>query len=136
MVWVLYGGAAVLLPWMIVLGVTLHGTVVARHWSTAWIGLDVMETAGMALTGTLIVRRDPRVVIGASATMALLLADAWFDMATAQPRWDYLQSMVLALFVEIPLAVGCAAVAWSAPRWSTARPGPQKANGSPCRKKA
>ncbi len=113
----LLGFALVLLPWMAVLGLTLPSTVSARHWSSAWIGLDVLETAGLALTGWLLLRRDVRVVPAASATAALLVADAWFDLTTAQPRWDYLQAIALALVVELPLAAACAAVAHSAPRW-------------------
>ncbi len=30
---------------------------------------------------------------------------------------DYLQAMLLAAVVELPLALVCAAIAWSAPRW-------------------
>ncbi len=59
---------------MVVLGLTLPATVSARHWSSAWIGLDVLETAGLAATALLILRRDARVVMSASATVALLVA--------------------------------------------------------------
>jgi hypothetical protein len=45
------------------------------------------------------VRRDV-----ASATAALLVVDAWFDVLTA-PRHQLLQACVLALLVELPLAV-------------------------------
>lgn len=114
---VLLGSAFVLLPWMVVLGLTLPATVSARHWSSAWIGLDVMETTGLAATALLMMRRDARVAMSASATAALLVADAWFDMATAQPKLAYVQAMVLALLVELPLAAVCAMVALTAPRW-------------------
>ena len=115
--WALLGIAVVLLPWMVVLGVTLPATVPARHWAEAWIGFDVMETAGLAFTGWLVLRRDLRVRMVASATAAFLVADAWFDITTAQPRWDLLQAALLAFLVEIPLAALCCAIALSAPRW-------------------
>ena len=99
------------------LGVTLPGTVSARHWSTAWIGLDVLETTGLAITGWLVLRRDARVAMTASATAALLVADAWFDMATARPQLDYLEAMLLALVIELPLAAACVVLAYSAQRW-------------------
>ena len=83
--WALLGAAAVLLPWTVVLGISLPATQSARHWAVAWIGLDVMETTALAVTGWLVLRRDVRVRIAASAAGAFLLADAWFDITTAQP---------------------------------------------------
>lgn len=121
-VWVLGATALVLLPWMLVLGLTLPATVSARHWSSAWIGLDVLETAGLGLTALFVHRRDSRVVMTASATAGLLVADAWFDVATAQPKFDYVQSMVLALLVELPLAAACVAVGLAALRWNARHP--------------
>ena len=115
--WGLLTAAAVLLSWMVVLGVTLPTTASAQHWRAAWIGLDVMETTALAVTGWLVLRRDVRVRMAASATAAFLLADAWFDITTAQPTWDVLQATMLALFVELPLIALCAAVAVTAPRW-------------------
>ncbi len=115
--WAFLATALALLTWMAVLGVTLPTTVAVRHWSSAWIGLDVMETTGLAVTGWLVLRRDIRVMMAASATAAFLLADAWFDIVTAQPQWDFVQALLLALLVELPLAALCAAVAFSAPRW-------------------
>ena len=115
--WALLGAAAVLLPWMVVLGMSLPATESARHWAVAWMGLDVMETTALAVTGWLVLRRDMRVGMAASAAGAFLLADAWFDITTAQPTWDVLQATMLALFVELPLVVLCAILAVTAPRW-------------------
>ena len=116
--WCLLAAAAVLLPWVVVLGVSLPTTASAAHWRLAWIGLDVMETTALAVTGWLVLRRDVRVGVAASAAAAFLLADAWFDITTAQPTWDVLQATVLALFVELPLVVLCVVLAVTAPRWS------------------
>jgi hypothetical protein len=115
--WALLGAATVLLPWMVVLGISLPATESARHWAIAWMGLDVMETTALAVTGWLVLRRDVRVVMAASAASAFLLADAWFDITTAQPTWDVLQATMLAVFVELPLVVLCATVAVTASRW-------------------
>ena len=115
--WGLLGAAAVLLPWMVILGLSLPATESAQHWSLAWIGLDLMETAGLAVTGWLVLHRDIRVRMAASAAAAFLLADAWFDITTAQPDWDVVQATVLAAFVELPLAAVCVALAVTAPRW-------------------
>jgi hypothetical protein len=102
---------------MVVLGVSLPATESARHWALAWIGLDVMETMALAVTGWLVLHRDMRVRMAASAAGAFLLADVWFDITTAQPARDVLQATMLALFVEVPLVVLCAALAFTAPRW-------------------
>ena len=115
--WALLGAAAVLLPWTVVLGISLPATESARHWAVAWMGLDIMETTALAVTGWLVLRRDVRVRMAASAAGAFLLADAWFDITTAQPTWDVLQATMLALFVELPLVVLCATLAVTAPRW-------------------
>lgn len=115
--WALLGAATVLLPWMVVLGISLPATESARHWAVAWIGLDVMETTALAVTGWFVLRRDMRVGMAASAAGAFLLADAWFDITTAQPTWEVLQATMLALFVELPLVVLCATLAVTAPRW-------------------
>lgn len=115
--WGLLGAAAVLLPWMVVLGISLPTTESAHHWSLAWIGLDVMETVALAATGWLVLRRDARVRMTASAAAAFLLADAWLDLVTAQATRDVLQAALLAFVVEVPLAGLCAALALTAPRW-------------------
>jgi hypothetical protein len=115
--WALLGAAVVLLPWIVVLAITLPTTASARNWSGAWIGFDVMETTGLAVTGWLVLRRDVRVTITASATAAFLLADAWFDTTTAHPWWDLLQATMLALLVELPLAALCCAIALTAAHW-------------------
>jgi hypothetical protein len=115
--WALLGAAAVLLPWMVMLGTSLPTTESAHHWSMAWIGLDVMETTALAVTGWLVLRRDVRVRMTASAAAAFLLADAWLDIVTAQATRDVLQAALLALFIELPLVALCAALAVTAPRW-------------------
>jgi hypothetical protein len=115
--WVFLGASALLLPWMAFLAISLPTTASAGHWTGAWIGIDVMEATGLAITGWLVLRRDLRVRIAAGATGGFLLADAWFDVMTAQPTWDVLQAAMTAVLVELPLLVLCSAVALTAPRW-------------------
>jgi hypothetical protein len=115
--WGLVAIAALLLPWVAVLALTLPATAHARNWVGAWIGFDLMESIGLAVTGWLVLRRDLRVVIAASATAAFLIADAWFDVATSQPDWDLAQATILAFAVELPLAAICCVIALTATRW-------------------
>lgn len=121
--WVFLGAAALLLPWMVFLAISLPTTESAGHWTGAWIGIDVMEAVGLAVTGWLVLRRDIRVRIAAGATGALLLADVWFDLTTARPAWDVLQAALTAFLVELPLLALCGAVALTAPRWCSGSDG-------------
>jgi LPXTG-motif cell wall-anchored protein len=96
---------------MVVLAKTLPQTAEVEHWATAWIGLDVMLTAGLAATGALLRRRDPRLSPVAAATGALLLMDAWFDVTTSSGGSGRAVAVLLAVAAELPLAAACAALA-------------------------
>ncbi|MGW6575607.1 hypothetical protein ACWGAN_26065 [Streptomyces sp. NPDC054945] len=113
---VLTGAGLVLLPWVVVLAKTMPQTTEVSHWSTAWIGLDLMLAAGLTGTGTLLRRRDPRASPVAAATAALLVMDAWFDVATSAGTDGQGMALLLAAGAELPLAVACAVVAARRPR--------------------
>ncbi|MFB6616691.1 hypothetical protein ACIGFK_33780 [Streptomyces sp. NPDC085524] len=108
---VLTGAGVALVPWMLVLAKTLPQTTEVSNWSTAWIGLDLMLAAGLAGTGALLRRRDPRASPVAAATAALLLMDAWFDVTTSAGTAEQGMALLLAVGAELPLAVACAVVA-------------------------
>ncbi len=100
-----YGiGAIILIGWATYLGASLPEHNVAQHWNAAWVGLDVLIVIGLTNTAWRAGHADRRVVIPAAATAGLLVADAWMDISTAA-RSDLWQSVVLAIAVEIPLAV-------------------------------
>ncbi|MFF4251423.1 hypothetical protein ACFY1L_09465 [Streptomyces sp. NPDC001663] len=104
---VLLGAAAVLLvPWMVVLGLTPPGSTEVRNWSLAWIGLDVLMAAGCATTALLGLRGDPRARLTASATAAVAVLDAWFDITTATSGSALLQALACGV-AEGALAVAC-----------------------------
>ena len=121
--------AALLLPWMVVLAVTLPATAAARRWSVAWVGLDLMQAVGLAVTGWLVARRHPMASLLAGLTAGLLLVDAWFDVATASTGWDYAMALSLAAVVELPLAALLLFVGYRAGR-RAAEPGPAGAVGA------
>jgi hypothetical protein len=104
----LTAAGAGLLPWLVYLAVSLPASPVAWHWPAAWAGLDGMEAAGLACTGVLMLRRDPRYCLTAAATAALLIADAWFDVTTAPPGSGELTSLLMAVLAELPTAALCA----------------------------
>jgi LPXTG-motif cell wall-anchored protein len=93
-----------LLPWCVLLGITLPATASAQHWSLAWAGLDAAEAAAALATAVLLRRGSPRAGLTAAAGAALLLTDAWFDICTSAPGLDRMLAAGEAIFAEVPLA--------------------------------
>ena len=100
-----------MIPWLVLLAIELPASTVAVHWSTAWVGLDAMETIGLLSTGTLLLRRDRRCCLAATATAALIFVDAWFDVTTSAPGPAQFAAFAMAAFIEVPVSVLCAALA-------------------------
>lgn len=98
--------SVVLVPWIVWLAWTLPPESVAHHYDVAWPGFDVLLLAGLATTGVWALRRSRYLTVAASATGALLVVDAWFDVTTSSPK-DRAASVALAVLVELPLAVLC-----------------------------
>lgn len=71
-----------LLGWIVVLALRLPSRHVAPHYGLASVGFDVGLAGVMLANGVLAMRRSPRVVLTAAATAAMLVTDAWFDIAT------------------------------------------------------
>ncbi|MGW4564505.1 hypothetical protein ACWEN3_19510 [Streptomyces sp. NPDC004561] len=108
---VLLGAAAVLLvPWMVVLAVTLPGSTTVGNWPLAWVGLDVLMATGCAATAALGLRGDGRARLTASATASVAVLDAWFDITTA-PAGSALIMALACAAAEGALAVACAYLA-------------------------
>ena len=103
------GVAAVLLPWCLILAVTLPSTYQADHWKVAWIGLDCGTAIAAGLTAYLLHARNRHAALTAMAAGTLLIADAWFDVSTAAAGIDRSLSLTEALLLELPLAL-CAFV--------------------------
>jgi hypothetical protein len=101
-----------MVPWLVVLAATLPGTTRVPHWSMAWVGLDALEAIGLASTGWLLRRNDPRRCLTAMATSALLVTDAWFDITTSGSGGPLAEAIAMAVLAEIPMAVLCAVIAY------------------------
>ncbi|MBF6331008.1 hypothetical protein [Nocardia transvalensis] len=104
--WALGAVAIALIPWMVLLGRTLPAETTVRNWSVAWIGLDVLLTAGCVATALLLRRRDERSRVTAAATAAVAVLDGWFDLTTAASGPTLTQAAVCAVG-ESALAVVC-----------------------------
>jgi len=112
------GVGGFLLPWCVLLAVTLPATAQAQHWPAAWVGLDAGEAIAALATSILLARGDDRAALTAAAGGALLLTDAWFDVCTSTPGLEHMTSVAEAVFVEFPLA---AAAFWLAVRLTSNR---------------
>ncbi len=100
-----------LLPWSVVLGLTLPASTFVPDWSLAWMGLDIAEAVAALLTALLLRRGSPRASLPAMAGAGVLFADAWFDVCTSGGGLDRWLAVGEALGLELPLA---AAAIWLA----------------------
>ena len=96
-----------LLPWIAVLGTTLPQRQLSQHYRLAWTGYDVLLALGLAGTAVAALRRTRLLPIAASATGALLVADAWFDVLTSSGVRDIAEAVAMSVLAELPLAFVC-----------------------------
>ena len=96
-----------LVPWTVVLAVTLperHGT---HHYDVAWSGFDVALAAALLATAVGAARRATWLQGAAAVAATLLVADAWFDVLSATSPDEVAMAAALAAFVELPVAAAC-----------------------------
>jgi hypothetical protein len=98
--------SVILLPWIAYIGVTLPARQLSPNYDIAWAGFDVMLLITLASTAYCALRRSRYLSTAAAATAALLIVDAWFDVVTT-PSDQRLESIVLCVAVELPLAAVC-----------------------------
>jgi len=108
--------AFLLVPWSIILWQSLPSDHLDRRWNLAWTGFDIALIFSLGLTALLGLKKSGWVIIPASMAGALLLMDAWFDCLTAKQGWEYIASLSLASFIEIPMAVMAIWIAYCAGR--------------------
>jgi hypothetical protein len=102
---VVVAACVAMVPWTVVLAVTLPRHYLASHWRLAWVGLDTATVVFLAWTAWMAHRQRQALVVSAIVTATLLSVDAWFDVVTATGNADRLASLATAVFGEIPLAV-------------------------------
>ncbi|GGU41335.1 hypothetical protein GCM10010289_72810 [Streptomyces violascens] len=113
--------AAVLLAWTVVLGFLLDGQTQVRNWSVSWVGMDLLQVTGLVATAILLARRVRTVSPVAAATAALLVLDAWFDVATSDDGGARYVALIMAFLVELPAALWLAWLAAFALHWEAHR---------------
>lgn len=95
----------ILLPWTIYLGASLPAHHLSAHWDVSWTGLDVGLVITMLTTSILAYLKSRWLVITSSMVGSLLLVDAWFDVMSERRASQFYQSLFLAIFIEIPMAL-------------------------------
>ena len=103
--------ATLLIPWDVYLASSLPLHSVAYHYRGAWVGFDLFLILVLARTGWLAAKRDPHVVLTATACATMLIIDAWFDVLTAHPGADRTTAILMALILELPGAFLCGLLA-------------------------
>jgi hypothetical protein len=96
-----------LIPWTVYLGYTLPEHQASHHYNIAWVGFDAMLLVVLGATGFFAFRRSRYLAVAAAAAATMLVVDAWFDVITS-PRRAVMESIVMAVAVELPLAAVCA----------------------------
>lgn len=102
---IVVGAAVFLPPWIGYLAVSLPDGHDSGQWRLAWVGFDVALLACLVAAGWLGVRRRRRAVPVLVATGTLMICDAWFDVVLSWPDRDWWISVLMAVLVELPLAV-------------------------------
>jgi len=108
----LYGVAALfLVPWVVLLYVSLPASHRAAHWNVAWVGFDVIMAVLLTAVAVSAWRRSPWLEGAATAAGTILIVDAWFDVVTSSSTGEFVLAAAEALFVELPLAYLCLRIA-------------------------
>jgi hypothetical protein len=109
-------GSLGLICWIFYLGATLPNAGPAQDWGTAsltglgtwqltWVGLDVLEVAGLASTGYLLQHRHRQTRTAALLAAPLFVVDGWFDVLTASSRSGMALSVAMLGIAELPVAI-------------------------------
>jgi hypothetical protein len=101
---VMTAASIALIPWVVLLGLTLPHRYVAGHWTLTWVGFDVLLLVSLGATGWFAWRKNQAVILAALASGTLLTCDAWFDVTTASGRVDVAVAALTAALLELPLA--------------------------------
>ena len=106
-----------LLPWTIWLSSSLSPHHVTHRWDIAWSGFDSALAVSFLLTAFAAWRRSPWVGALAAATGTLLVTDAWFDVVLESHADELRNSILLAVFAELPIAALCFWIAYRTERF-------------------
>ena len=97
--------ALVTIPWTIYLAATLPTRHLSPHWDASWVGLDIAIITMLGVNAINSYLESKWLVMSATATSTLLIIDAWFDLTSARGARDVSEAILMALLIELPLAI-------------------------------
>ena len=104
-------GAALLIPWIVFLSMSLPKSYSVRAWNVVWIGFDIVLALCLGMTAWWMRQRRQVAMFGLIVAATLLLCDAWFDVCLAWNTSDQTVALLSAA-VEVPLATVLAGTAF------------------------
>jgi hypothetical protein len=105
---VVFGAIGIgLLPWSIWLAESLKPHHESTRWDLAWSGFDTGLALLFMATAVAVLKRSPWVEALAAATGTVLVVDAWFDIILESHADELRNSIMLAVFAELPTAAFC-----------------------------
>ena len=93
-----------LFGWIFYLLTALPDSYHAAHWNLAWVGYDFGMSVTWLATSWALWKKRQAAIPGAMISATFLVVDAWFDVVTSNPGWDFRLALFLALFLELPAA--------------------------------
>ena len=111
------GATLALIPWTLLYITQLPNRHTTDHWNVAWTGFDVLLAIALGVTAWSALRERAMLIVGLIVSSALLVCDAWFDVATSIGSGDATEAILEAVFAELPLAVVCALIVYDAERF-------------------
>jgi hypothetical protein len=94
----------VLIPWTVLLAITLPMHYRAGQWDAAWTGFDIALLLGLGGTALANLLRRQIMVAFMLITATLLCCDAWFDVMLSWSSSEGPISIATALLLELPIA--------------------------------
>jgi hypothetical protein len=112
------GCCVVLVPWIVLLAVTLPQHYRAGQWAVAWTGLDIAELLAFAATALASLLRRQVMLPLMLVTATLLCCDAWFDVTLSWGSSEAAASVADALLIELPVAALLVVGAYKITDWT------------------
>ncbi|MEO8863090.1 MAG: hypothetical protein ABI354_02090 [Candidatus Saccharimonadales bacterium] len=100
-----FGGALLLLPWIVYLSLTLPAGEFGGMWRTVWIGFDIAMVIVLGVAGWLVWHKRNLATIALTVSAVFLIVDAWFDVCLSWSTNERWPAIITALLVEIPVAL-------------------------------
>lgn len=96
--------AICLVPWTIYLAYTLPRHSIVHNWDTTWVGLDIGIMLLLLLTGLFAALKSKWIILTLASVSSFLIVDAWFDIQSSHAGLQQKESIIIAIFVELPLS--------------------------------